>query len=257
MSEALRTRLFLRSVLPLLCVILEDDEAAAKPFRRLSFRAQLETQDGHGACLCFENGALSVEPEPREADQVAVRFVFKDRRALNSFFAGKAVLPKIKGLRHPRLLWKTIRLLSSLRILHPQGRPKNPAARARRVKLLLYLVTQALMQLHHGGHAAMQELVSSSPERVYQWTVASEKIGAYLHMKHGRVRASYGTYRQRRPFVHFVFPDVEAALTVLTAADSQMSGVRQGKVQTFGSPEYTRKISLLMQKVDSLLTEGQ
>ena len=47
-----------------------------------------------------------------------------------------------------------------------------------------------------------------------------------------------------------------AALAVLTATGSQMSGVRSGQVQTFGSPEYTRKISLLMQKVDALLVEG-
>lgn len=257
MSEALRTRLFLRSVLPLLRVVLEDDEAAARPFAGLSFRAQIETQDGHGACLCFENGELSVEPAPREAAEVAVRFIFKDRRTLNSFFAGKPIRPRVKGLRHPRLLWKTVRLLSSLRILHPQGRPKNPAARALRVKLLLYLVTQAIEQLHRGGHATMNELVSTSPDRVYQWTVTSERIGAYLRIKHGRVQAGFGTCRARRPFVHFVFPDVEAALAVLTATDSQMSGVREGRVQTFGSPEYTRKISLLMQKVDALLTEGQ
>ena len=56
--------------------------------------------------------------------------------------------------------------------------------------------------------------------------------------------------------MHFVFPDVDAALQVLTATGSQMTGVRGGLIQTLGSPEYTRKISLLMQKVDELLAEG-
>ena len=106
------------------------------------------------------------------------------------------------------------------------------------------------------SHATMNELVQASPERVYQWTVASANIGAYLRMHAGRVKAGRGTYSRRRPFVHFLFPDVEAALAVLTATGSQMSGVRSGQVQTFGSPEYTRKISLLMQKVDALLVEG-
>jgi hypothetical protein len=165
MSEALRTRLFLRSVLPLLCVVLDEDEAVARSFAALSFRAQLETADGYGACLHFENGQLSVEPQLQPADQVAVRFRFKDRCALNAFFAGKPVLPGISGLRHPRLLWKTVRLLSSLRILHPQRRPSRPKERALRVKLLLFLVTEALAQLHHGGHASMSELVRSSPAR--------------------------------------------------------------------------------------------
>lgn len=63
-------------------------------------------------------------------------------------------------------------------------------------------------------------------------------------------------YTGRTPFVHFVFPTVEAALTVLTASEGQINGVRDGLVATLGSPEYTRKISLLMQQLDELLLEG-
>ena len=48
----------------------------------------------------------------------------------------------------------------------------------------------------------------------------------------------------------------ETFFRVLTETGSQMSGVRGGLVQALGSPEYTRKISLLMQKVDELLMEG-
>jgi hypothetical protein len=255
--QLLRARVFLRSVLPLLKVVMEDEPAMARLFAGVSAKVQLETQDAqHGACLCFEDGVLSVEPQLRAAAEVQLRWVFRDLSALNSFFAGKPVLPRIIGLRRPRLLWKTIRLLSSLRILHPQRKPARIEQRRLRVKLLLYLVTHALAQLARGGHAQMNELVQSSPERVYQWTVASANLGAYLRMQRGRIKAGRGTYPHRRPFVHFYFPDVDAALAVLTASGSQMTGLRDGQVQTFGSPEYTRKISLLMQKVDALLVEG-
>jgi hypothetical protein len=56
--------------------------------------------------------------------------------------------------------------------------------------------------------------------------------------------------------VHFQFASVEAAFEVLTATGSQMTGFRGRRVETFGSPEYTRKVALMMQKVDELLVEG-
>ena len=253
--EALRARIFLRSVVPLLEVVLADQPAMARLFRGVSGAAQIEVGGSAvGACLVFTKGALTVEQGVRE--QAEVRCSFRDLGALNTFFAGKPALPRVKGLRHPLLLAKVTRLLLSLRLLQPQPPPAEPEERALRVKLLLYLVTRALGQLHHGGYAPMVELVEDSPERVYQWTVAAEGIGAYLRMHRGRIKAGQGTYPLRRPFVHFVFPDVRAALHVLTATGSQMSGVRGGLVQTLGSPEYTRKISLLMQKVDELLVEG-
>ncbi len=255
-DEALRARLFLRSVLPLLKVVMDERPATGRLFAGVSAVVRLETKDARaGACLCFDNGVLSVEPALRPAAPVTAqaRWIFSDLRALNSFFAGKLVLPRIVGLRHPLLLLKLVRLLSSLRILHPQAAPKMPAERALRVRLLLYLVTSALSQLHQGGHPELIELVRDSPERVYQWTVEKTDIGAYLRMAGGRIKAGRGTYAHRRPFVHFLFRDVDAALEVLTATGSQMTGVRSGQIVTLGSPEYTRKISLLMQKVDELL----
>ncbi len=48
----------------------------------------------------------------------------------------------------------------------------------------------------------------------------------------------------------------EAAFGVLTSTSSQMEAVQKGHVRTEGSPEYTRKLSILMQKVDELLSEG-
>jgi hypothetical protein len=124
------------------------------------------------------------------------------------------------------------------------------------VRLLLALVTRALAELHRGGFPEMVDLVAASPERVYQWTVAGSDIGAFVRVGAGRVHAGRGTYARRRPFVHFVFRDTDSALAVLTSSESQMASVREARVETIGSPEYTRKIALLMQRVDALLQDG-
>ena len=47
---------------------------------------------------------------------------------------------------------------------------------------------------------------------------------------------------------------IDTALRVFTARGSQMEAVEKGWVTTFGSPEYTRKISGLMQRLDALLS---
>ena len=75
-------------------------------------------------------------------------------------------------------------------------------------------------------------------------------------MREGRVKAGRGTYPHRRPFVHFVFPTVDAAFRVLTEAGSPMTGVACGDVRTEGSPEYSRKVSRVLQRLDHLLGEG-
>ncbi len=259
--ERLRARVFLRSVLPLLEVVVREQPALSPWLYGARGVVQLEAAGSDlGARLVFDKGRLAIEPVP--AGGADLRFVFRDVTALNAFFAGKPVLPRIEpfgGLRTPLLLARTLRLLAALRVLEPPApgaSPPDAVERALRVRLVLYLVTRALSSLHRDGYGPMRELSEGSPERVYQWTVGGSDIAAYLRVHAGRVKAGRGVYARRRPFVHFVFPDPDAAFAVLMATGSQMSGFRGGRVQTFGSPEYTRKIALLMQKVDELLMEG-
>lgn len=255
--EQLRSRLFLRAVLPLLATVSADQHSNSS--KRTRPRLPQTVQIGSNAAamaarLMFVDDSVQVA---QGSGPAALQINFNDLGRLNDFFSGKATLPQVKGgLRHPLLLIKVLRLLSALKLLQPQAAPKDARERALRVKLLLYLVSRGLAELHHGGHTAMRELVAQSPDRVYQWTVQREGIGAWLRMQHGKVKAGYGICTTRAPFVHFMFPTVEAALTVLTATEGQINGVRDGLVATLGSPEYTRKISLLMQQVDELLVEG-
>jgi hypothetical protein len=259
--QRLRARVFLRGVLPLLEVVVRERPELSPWLFGARGVVQFEaTGSGLGARLSFDKGKLTVDPAP--AAGADLRFVFRDVASLNAFFAGKPVLPRIEpfgGLGAPLLLARTLRLLSALRVLEPPApgaSPPDPPERALRVRLVLYLVTRALSGLNQDGYGPMRELSEGSPERVYQWTVGGSDIAAYLRVHAGRVKAGRGVYARRRPFVHFVFPDPDAAFAVLMATGSQMSGFRGGRVETFGSPEYTRKIALLMQKVDELLMEG-
>jgi hypothetical protein len=122
-----------------------------------------------------------------------------------------------------------------------------------RVRLVLEVVTRALARLHREGWEPIVTLAEKSPDRVYQWSVGDKDIGVWIRMHDGRVRAGRGVYTKRRPFVHYSFPDVEAAFDVLTASESSMEGFKKGRVETYGSPEYARKMAVILQKVDELL----
>jgi hypothetical protein len=259
--ERLRAHVFLVAVLPLLEIVVAERPDVRKLLRGLSGTVQFEARGADFASrLAFEGGSLRVSygsPQPS-----TLHFVFRTLAAMNDFFAGKPKLPWISpylGLFHPVMVMRVARLLMALRILEPPGKDAAlppPEERALRVRLLLYLVTRALERLHQRGFGPMRELAEGSPDRVYQWTVLGTDIGAWLRMRAGRVKCGRGTFATRRPFVHFVFPDVDAAFSVLTATGSQMQGFRGGRVVTYGSPEYTRKMALLMQDVDTLLVEG-
>lgn len=261
LRDQLRADLFWVAVLPLLEIVVAERPRVQKLVRGLSGTVQFEARRANMAArLVFDGESLHVThgaPQPS-----TLHFVFGSLAKMNDFFAGKPSFPRISpwlGLFHPLMTLQTLRLLMALRILEPprsNAPPPLPDERALRVRLLLYLVTRALERLHRQGHSPMRALAEDSPDRVYQWTVLGTDIAAWLRMHKGRVKSGRGTNAARRPFVHFVFPNVDAAFSVLTATSSQMQGFRGGSIVTYGSPEYTRKMALLMQDVDKLLLEG-
>ena len=52
-----------------------------------------------------------------------ITFTFGSVQKLNDFFAGKTVLPGIKGLGKPGLVAKAVQLLLSLKLMMPNARP--------------------------------------------------------------------------------------------------------------------------------------
>ncbi len=260
MSTAwLKARVHLRVVLPLLEVVAREREDVAARVKSLEGRIAIRgPSDDLASTIVLANGGIRILPEANDPD---VTCTFKDAEALDAFFSGKPALPSIRGgLRHPLLLAKTAALLSTLRVLQP--RPPNelahesPAQKALRVRLVLYLVTAAISRLAKDGFAPAVDLARDSPERIYQWTVEGSDVGAFVRVERGRIRSGRGTYRHREPFVAFSFRDMNAAHRVITAEASQMTSYTERLVTTSGSPEYVRKVTLLMQKVDALMLES-
>jgi hypothetical protein len=260
-----RARLFLRAVLPLVAVAPGRRGGLARGLAPATGAVRFAGPDPSlQALLRFEGGQSRVLP-PEAAPQAPadLTFRFRDLGQMNDFFAGKPAVPAVHpwlGLRSPRLLAATVQALLSLRVLEPKPAEvlarESPEERALRVRLLLYLVTASLAQLHQDGFPELLALSRGSPDRVYQWTVEGTDIATFVRMREGRFRAGRGVYGHRKPFVHFVFRDLDAAHAVLTAQGSQMTGFRGGLIATHGSPEYARKVGLLMQRIDELLMEG-
>ena len=251
--EALRARLFLRAVLPLLEVVTREAPFYRRLMRGESGVVQFEVAGSStGAYLTFASGEL-LGVVPALHARPTVKLGFPAMTAMNAFFAGRASLPRVSGLRRPLLLGKVLVLLSSLRVLTPGEGVADADARALRVKLLLRLIPHALSQLNQAGYPPMRALTEGSPDRVYQWSVEERGLGAYLRMRDGRTRAGSGTYPHRAPFVHYLFPTIESAFRVFTTQGSQVDAVREGHIRTEGSPEYSRKLGQLMQSIDEIL----
>jgi hypothetical protein len=219
---------------------------------------QFEVKDTEFAAhLLFANDALDVKQGRHE--KPTVRFVFRDLKLFNDFFAGRMPPQLAHLLVDSCCLWRldvvgrTLPLLLGLKMLMPDADPKDPVKRALKVKLLLYMVSTALSQLNKAGDEEMNELTKTSPDRVFQFEVVNGPA-AYLRMKAGKTKAGRGIYTRRRPFVHFKFPDIESAYNVLTAKVQMVEAVAKGYLQLEGAMEYQKEIGLHMQRIEELLT---
>jgi len=250
--DELKSRLFLRVALPLVKVVREDDPLMRRLTRNMNAVVQFVVRGTDtGAHLVFADDGLEVVQGVHEKPTVS--FAFKDLKSLNDFFAGKLALPSIKGILRLDVILRAVPLLLSLKMLMPAADPKNPAKRALKVKLLLYMVSTALSQLNKAGEPTMAKLTGNSPDRVYQWIV-EDGPSAYLRMRAGKTKAGRGVYTRRRPFVLMRFPDTEGAYQVLTSKVSLVEAVKQGYVVTEGAMEYSKEIGICMQTVEELMT---
>jgi hypothetical protein len=253
-KELLAARIFLQAVLPVMKVVLEDDPVMKKRFENV--RAKIQFAAGMngsetGAHLFFNNGFFKVE-QGLCADPDIV-FGFKSIAKMNGFFAGKPVIPGIKGISKVGLLLKVFSLLMSLKILMPNARPKNPEKRKMKVKMTFYMITTALSQYNKGGDPEMVKWTSRQPERIYQITV-DEDIAAYLKVKAGKTKAGRGRYTKRHPFVHMKFNGVEGAFPIIMNDVDMVTAVKKGYLTIEGSPEYGGNIGDFMVRIQNLIT---
>ena len=259
--EFLRARLFLRAALPCVKVMLDDDPAMARRFKNVNAVVQFVAKNqprAVGAFLWFENGDVRVEQGFWDADGLGrepdITFTFGSLEKLCDFFAGKTVLPSIRGYNHPALLAKVVQLLLSLKLMLPSANPTDPAKRRLKVKLTVYMITTALSQYNKGGDPDMQRWTAKQPDRIYQFSVEPEGIAAYLRVRGGQTKAGRGVYQRRRPFVHMRFNGVDGALAVMGKEVEFVEGVGKGMVRIDGSPEYAANLNDYMMRVQSLLT---
>jgi len=252
-AQELRARIFLRSCLPLVKVVLEERSA----YRKLLYRAGGAVQF---AAADSEQGAwVELTPEGLDVKQgkhpsPSITLTFKALRDMNEFFAGGLALPRVSGIAGLPSLLRLLPFLLKLKMLLPDVIPEDPDEKALKVRMLLFMVTNALSQLNKGGDEAMAKYAKTSPDRIFQLTVENGGPAAYLRIKAGRSKAGRGTYTRRRPYVHMIFPDSEGAFDVLTQRVSNVEAVRLGKLRMEGAMEGGKEIGLLMQRIEAITT---
>jgi hypothetical protein len=280
--QLLRARLFLRAALPVAKVLLEDDPVTKKRFEGVRARVQFIAKGAPeplGAYMVFgeppaagegaaadeaaaTSAASPAAPAPATGFRVeqgfcerpTITFTFSSVEKLNDFFAGRTVLPGIKGLGKPGLLAKVIQLLLALKLMLPSAQPKDPDKRRLKVKMTIYMITTALSQYNKAGDPEMAHWTSKQPERIYQMLVEPEGIAAYLRVRAGLSKAGRGVYARRRPFVLMRFHGVDGALAVMNKEVGFIDGVAKGYVRVEGSPEYAANLNDFMMRVQALLT---
>jgi hypothetical protein len=254
-KELLVSRIGLRAVLPVIKVMLEDDPKTRARFQGVNAVVQFVARDHAGpvgAHLKFSNGAFEVVQGI--ADQADLTFGFPSVRKMNAMFAGKPVLPSIKGLRKLGLVIKVFGLLLGLKILMPNAKPKTAEQARLKVKMTLYMVTTALSQLNKAGDPEMVKWTSKQPDRIYQWSCEPEGIACYLRVKAGKTKAGRGYYTRKKPFVHMKFNGAANALPVLSNSIDSLQAMAQGLLTNDGSPEYGVQVGDFMLKIAALVT---
>jgi hypothetical protein len=236
-------------------VVVADDPAMNRRFADVTGRVRFVARDGndlHGATLVFDRGAFTViQGIEGPAD---ITFSFSTLKKFNDFLCGRTVIPSIGGLTKVGLLIKVVLLLLAMKLMLPTARPKDPAKKRLKVKMIVYMITTALSQYNKGGDPDMTAWTAKQPDRIYQMSVGGEEdIAAYVRVKAGKSKAGRGLYTRRRPFVHIRFAGVDAALPVLLNDVEFVGAVPQGLVSVEGSPEYGSNLNDYMQRIQALL----
>ena len=254
-KEFLVSRIFLRAALPVMKLMIEDDPKVRQKFQGVDATVQFVAKDAAGpvgAYLKFADAAFEVVQGLAENPDIT--FSFSSVAKMNAMFAGKPVLPWIKGITKIGLLVKVFGLLLGLKILMPNAKPKTREQAILKVKMTLYMVSTALSQLNKAGDPDMVKWTTKQPERIYQWSCEPEGIACYLKVKAGKTKAGRGYYTRRKPFVHMKFSGVDSALPVITNQVDTVQAIAKGLVVNDGSPEYGAQVGDFMLKIAAMVT---
>ena len=254
----LTNRIILRSIFPLFKVIYEADCSKAKDILG-RFDGVIQFAVHHsdtGAYLEFKDGGLEVlqgiHPRPD------IYIGFRDMAAMNAMFTGgkpsEIGLPRLRGLWRLGLLVRLGLLFPGLLMLMPDNNPSDPSKRALKVRMTMYMVTNALSQLNKGGDEDMQTWTAKQPDRIYQLSVDPDGDAAYLRVKAGKTKAGRGRYARKAPFIHMRFNSLDSAYAVLCEGKDTLTAISDGDLNLEGSPEYGGAFGGFMLKIHDLVT---
>jgi hypothetical protein len=258
MEKSLMTaRLFFNAAFPVMKVVLADDPAMKEKFKNVKATVQIGAKNGSEfeACtLKFDNGELEIIQAPAEKPDIALTFSTLEK--MNTMFSGGTAIPGIKGITKPGLLLKVLSMLMSLKLMLPSSKPTDPAKKALKLKMSLYMITRALSTYNKLGDPDMKAWTSSQPDRIYQFVVNGTDIACYLRVKAGNTKSGHGVYQRRTPFVLFNFKSVDGALKVLLKEVGFVEGVEQGCIEIVGSPEYASTLNDFMAILQGSMVGG-
>jgi hypothetical protein len=254
-KDMLVNRIVLRSIMPLFKVLHEEDDSVLKHFlTRFDGVIQLMVKGTDiGAYIELKDRGLSVVQGIHGNPDMLLSF--KHVKGMNALFTGGipvfGSLPR--GLTKLGLLVKLVTLLLGLLILMPNVHPKASAKRLLKVKMIMYMVTNALSQLNKGGDGDMVAWTAKQPDRIYQMSVQPEGPAAYLRVKGGRTKSGRGLYTRKAPFVHMKFNGIDGAYKVLAEAKDTVRATADGDIRLEGSPEYAGTMGSFMIRIQDML----
>ncbi len=257
-QDLMTAKLFFNAAFPVMQVVLDDDPKMHRRFENVVASVQICAHHGEELIAChlvFDHGTVTVVQAPAEKPDITLEFSTVEK--MNTMFRGGNALPKIHGMLKLGLLIKILTLLMSLKLMMPGSKPSDPAKKALKVKMSLFMITRALSVYNKSGDPEMQEWTGRQPDRIYQFIVEpypESGIACYLRVKAGKSKSGHGIYQRRRPFVLFHFLSVDGALKVLQKDVEFVSGVEQGCVETIGSPEYACQLNDFMAILQAMLT---
>ena len=243
-------KLFLNSVIPLVKVIVEDDEKLAHKFYGKTAKIQISVLNEDkkmGTCFEITDGIWTVVKGIAENPEVELEF--KSVLEFNGFFKGKSKkLPKIRGLMHLGLVIGIFTaLLKMAKLLGATDIPTEEETKRLLTKLFFYLLSSGISQLNKQGHPAISNWVKKSPDRVYSWEVTgSPELSAYIRIKAGNSKASRGVYKRSKPFFNMKFDSVDSALGILMEKDNLIQATIAGRLSMEGAPEFGAQIGEYM-----------
>lgn len=276
-SEKIQAELILRSIFPVMKVLVSDDPKVTKAFTGVDAVIQVGAnepgEDYYGAYLVFDSAK-----EPTECLDIKqgkydgtpdVNFEFKTIKdmcgmftgAMNGAIIGAILKTLFKG--HAGLFLKVVtNLFLGLTKMLPKFNPKTPEDEKMKLKLSLYMVSSALSVYNKIADKyddpqlkAYREWMQQ-PKRVYQFIVGPEDnpdVACYLMVQAGQSKCGRGIYERRRPFVTFHFSDVKGGLAVVSGTIPFVESAERGYVEIVGSPEYGAVLNDYMSRIQAIL----